>query len=645
MQPPKDYKELQKLTGCVAALSRFIAKSGEKNLPFFKCLRRMSKEKFTWDEDCRGAFEGLKQYLGSPQLLSRPEPGEPLQLYITISDVAVSGVLVKEIGQRQRPIYYVSHVLRDAEERYAIIDKAAFAAQALADFVIECTARDLTVPAEISSADEEGTPPCWTLFVDGARNEQGVGAGVIIVGPQKEALEYSLRFSFPATNNEAEYEAMILGLRLARSMRLEELMVKGDSKLVIDQLRGTCRVKSEVLRKYHARAMQITREFKRIWFKHIPRAENEKADHLSRLATTYYDELPIGVCVEVCDQPAYLEKNISQVEGGIKEDWRTPLISYLNEGILPEDKIESWRIQNRSLKYQMYLGELYRKSWDGPLLTCVAAEDIPRVLAEVHEGWCGSHVGARSLAIKVSRAGYYWPTLMKDAAMYVLRILVSDNGTQFEGKVLTDFCEKFGIEHRFAPVYYPQSNGQVEVMNRIIFKGVKKNIIQSGLGEGSWIEELPTVLWSLRSTPSYATGETPFGLVYGTEAVLPVEVGLPTYRQIGFDEGMNDQRLREQLDFIEERRDQALYKNLQYKQLMARTYNRRVKNRQFRVGDLVLRLLSASQPKEQGKLSPKWEGPYRVKRVVGASTYELEDLDGKIIPRTWHASKMCRYYV
>ncbi|GAA0173111.1 hypothetical protein LIER_26796 [Lithospermum erythrorhizon] len=601
MQPPKDYKELQKLTGCLAALSRFIAKSGEKNLPFFKCLRWMSKEKFIWDEDCMGAFEGLKQYLGSPQLLSRPEPGEPLQLYIAISDVAVSGVLVKEIGQRQRPIYYVSHVLRDAEERYPVIDKAAFAvvisartlkayfeahpiqvitdqplkrvltspalsgrlttwavelsefeisyaprtsmkAQALADFVIECTARDLSVPTEIIPAGEERTPPCWTLFVDGARTEQGVGVGVIILGPGKEALEYSLRFSFPATNNEAEYEAMILGLRLARSMGVEELMLKADSKLVIDQLKGICGVKSEVLRKYHAKAMQITREFKRILFKHIPRAENEKADHLSRLATTYYDELPTGVCVEVCDQPAYLEKSISQVEGGIKEDWRTPLISYFNEGKLPEDKIESRRIQNRSLKYQMYLGELYRKSWDGPLLTCVAAEDIPR-------------------------------------------------------------------------------------------------------GEGSWIEELPTVLWSLRSTPSYATRETPFGLVYGTEAVLPVEVGLPTYRQIGFDERMNHQRLREQLDFIKERRDQALYENLQYKQLMARTYNRRVKNRQFRVGDLVLRLLSASQPREQGKLSPKWEGPYRVKRVMGASTHELEDLDGKVVPRTWHASKMCRYYV
>ncbi|GAA0145172.1 hypothetical protein LIER_05425 [Lithospermum erythrorhizon] len=120
---------------------------------------------------------------------------------------------------------------------------------------------------------------------------------------------------------------------------------------------------------------------------------------------------------------------------------------------------------------------------------------------------------------------------------------------------------------------------------------------------------------------------------------------MPTYRQVGFEEKFNGQRLREQLDFLEERRDEALQSMLKYKQLMARTYNRRVKSRQFRVGDLVLRLRSASQPKEQGKLSPKWEGPYRVKKVVGPSTYELEDLDGKAVPRTWHASKICRYYM
>ncbi|GAA0167249.1 hypothetical protein LIER_22224 [Lithospermum erythrorhizon] len=110
-------------------------------------------------------------------------------------------------------------------------------------------------------------------------------------------------------------------------------------------------------------------------------------------------------------------------------------------------------------------------------------------------------------------------------------------------------------------------------------------------------------------------------------------------------EEKNDSRLREYLNFSDELRDEALYKILKYKRLLACKYNRQVKNCQFAVGDLVLRLFSASHPKEQSKLSPKWEWFYSVKRVLGPRTCELEDLHGKPVPRTWHPYKLCKYYV
>ncbi|GAA0170249.1 hypothetical protein LIER_24550 [Lithospermum erythrorhizon] len=301
------------------ALNRFISKSRERNPPFFKKLRRMSKERFVWDEDCREAFEELKRYLGSPQLLSRPEPGEWLQLYLAISDVAVSSVLLREVAGVKKPIHYVSHVIRDVEERYPIIDKAAFAliisarklkayfetypiqmvtdqslkrvlssptlsgrlttwpielsefeisyvprtsvrAQALANFITECTAR---APRVIQGPQTEASSqikPEWTLFVDGARNDQGAGTGVLILGPREETMEYALRFRFPTTNNEATFEAMILGLRLVKSMGVEELLVKGDSKLVIDHIRGCCGVTNEKLMRYHIRTHSQSRK-------------------------------------------------------------------------------------------------------------------------------------------------------------------------------------------------------------------------------------------------------------------------------------------------------------------------------------------------------------------------------------------------
>ncbi|GAA0152216.1 hypothetical protein LIER_10752 [Lithospermum erythrorhizon] len=97
------------------------------------------------------------------------------------------------------------------------------------------------------------------------------------------------------------------------------------------------------------------------------------------------------------------------------------VIHLLMTEILPQDKYEAKKIQNCSFRLQIYQEELYKKLWDGPLLLCVSATDIPRVLAEIHEGWCGSHIGARSLAIKVTRAGYYGLALVKDSVAYVMK--------------------------------------------------------------------------------------------------------------------------------------------------------------------------------------------------------------------------------
>ncbi|GAA0161260.1 hypothetical protein LIER_17618 [Lithospermum erythrorhizon] len=110
----------------------------------------------------------------------------------------------------------------------------------------------------------------------------------------------------------------------------------------------------------------------------------------------------------------------------------------------------------------------------------------------------------------------------------------------------------------------------------------------------------------------------------------PAKVGLPTWRQRGFDEVHNSQALREQLNFVVELRDEALFTMQKYKHLMARSYNCKVQSRQFHVGDLVLKLYSASHLKDVNKLSPKWEGPYRVSRILGR--------------RTWHASKLSKFY-
>ncbi|GAA0140256.1 hypothetical protein LIER_01637 [Lithospermum erythrorhizon] len=147
-------------------------------------------------------------------------------------------------------------------------------------------------------------------------------------------------------------------------------------------------------------------------------------------------------------------------------------------------------------------------------------------------------------------------------------------------------------------------NDEVEVMNRTIFPGIKKNLLESG---PKCYEELDRVLWSYRTTPSSATGETPFSLVYDTETVLPLEVCLPNIRQIGFEEDQNNTRMRELLDFGDEERDRAIAKMQKYKQTMTKFYNRR--------------------------------------KVVGPGTYILEELSGKNIEHAWHGIYLKKYFV
>ncbi|GAA0169531.1 hypothetical protein LIER_40779 [Lithospermum erythrorhizon] len=291
-------------------------------------------------------------------------------------------------------------------------------AQVLADFIIECTARQ---PLKIDGPREPQKSahiPEWVVYVDGERNSKGSGAGIMIQGPDQVKMEYALTFSFKATNNEEEYEAMIAGLMLVKSLGVLRVVVRGDSKLVMDQINGECGVKNETLMRYHEKAVTMAKGFNQTIFQHIPRAQNEEADRLFQLATTYYDELPKEVYIELRKHHSYEENALSTVLEE-PEDWRTPIAKYLTLGNLSSEKAEAKETQNRSYKFHMYQEELYKKSVEGPLLLCVSAENISKVLFEVHNDWCGSHIGGRSLALKITRTGFFWPTLSKDAMMYV----------------------------------------------------------------------------------------------------------------------------------------------------------------------------------------------------------------------------------
>ena len=133
--------------------------------------------------------------------------------------------------------------------------------------------------------------------------------------------------------------------------------------------------------------------------------------------------------------------------------------------------------------------------------------------------------------------------------------LISDNGLQFDSKAFRKYCCDLGIKNRYSTPTYPQGNGQVEAVNKVIVNILKKRLDDA---KGRWVEELPHVLWTYRTTPRRSIGETPFSMTYGAKAVIPLETGFPTLRTNAFTSNDNDRLLEKSLDLIEERRENAM---------------------------------------------------------------------------------------
>lgn len=163
--------------------------------------------------------------------------------------------------------------------------------------------------------------------------------------------------------------------------------------------------------------------------------------------------------------------------------------------------------------------------------------------------------------------------------------------------------------------------------------------------KGNWAEELPGILWALRTTPNSATKETPFTLAFGQEAVILAKMSVNTLRVSQYNHGDNGEKILSNLDLIEEVKENAQVMAAARRQQVARYYNVKVMPRTFIVGELALRNCHASRPPaELKKLSPTWEGPYRVVEVVGRGAYRLIDAECRTLPNTWNAQHLRKYY-
>ncbi|GJS41732.1 reverse transcriptase domain-containing protein [Tanacetum coccineum] len=386
------------------------------------------------------------------------------------------------------------------------------------------------------------------------------------------------------------------------------------------------------------------------------------------MASTSFAHLSKQVLVEELKEKSIDEKKVLAVVEEEGRTWMTPIYEYLTEEILSEEKRKARAIRRKAGRYAVTNGILYKRSFLGPWLRCVGPLQANYVLREIHEGSCSMHAGPRSVVAKALRSGYYWPTMHADARKLIRECnscqgpgkvkflivaidyftkwieakpvatitgaqvkkfvydnivckfglpgeIISDNGKQFRDNPFKDWCEKLCIRQCFASVKHPQANGLVERENRSLDEGIKARLEERSK---NWMEEILHVLWAHRTMIKSSNGETPFSLTYGMEAVIPVEIGMPTLRTAEVDMIKNNKALEINLDLLEERREP---------------------------GDLVYRNNEASHAKNGGKLRPKWEGPYEVTEALGKGAYKLRDRNGNALPRTWNISNLKKCYV
>ena len=198
--------------------------------------------------------------------------------------------------------------------------KTTIKGQILADFVMEFTS------VELAEATQT-TPdlPIWRLSVDGASNAQGSGVGLILTSSEGIDIEYVLRFGFRASNNEAEYEAIIAGLNLAHSMEVDKLEVCSDSQLVVKQIDDSYEARGEKKILYLKKVRELLKKFVRVQVRHIPRAENSRADALAKLATASQEDLNRLTPVEHLSEPS-VDLNNEVVSPVMSEpSWMDPI--------------------------------------------------------------------------------------------------------------------------------------------------------------------------------------------------------------------------------------------------------------------------------------------------------------------------------
>nr|GEX10815.1 hypothetical protein [Tanacetum cinerariifolium] len=326
---------IKSLNEKLAALSRFLSKRAERSLPFFKVLKSCKgKKKIHWTDEADKAIKEIKKFVQALPTLTAPKAGETLIMYLAKSKESINAALFAE---RSTPIKQAltgpektGRVAKWAIDlgEHDIVFLKRDERETAADFLPEIPFDD----SEKRVNEKEVSDPSneCKLSTDGASSFDGAGAGLMLIDPAGKEYTYALLFEFETTNNKAEYEALLAGLRIAHEMEITKVAIFLDSQLVVNQIKGN-----------------------------------------------------------------YIAKQLS-------------IKSYLQK--------EARKIRIQVPQYKLIRGNLYKRSFFTPWLRCIAPPQSDKIIKEIHEGSCEFNAEPRSMVVRITKQGYYWPSMYREAA-------------------------------------------------------------------------------------------------------------------------------------------------------------------------------------------------------------------------------------
>ncbi|GKU90944.1 hypothetical protein SLEP1_g4883 [Rubroshorea leprosula] len=546
-----------------------------KTRVFSPLLKLKSEADFKWERHHQTAFEEIKHYLSKPPVLVPHLRGKPLILYISATDESVDCLLAQENDP--------------------------------------CLEVEVDEEKGINLFSINLVP--WKLIFDGSSTDSMSRAGIVIISPAGLKTQMSFQLDFNCTNNQAEYEALIIGLEVLVELKLLE-------------------------------------EFDDVILRHVTRDLNTEANEMAQIVSG------LKILEGVMSRIVVVEKRIlpsihmrgraiSTCSIDITQtDWRYSIMAYLK---IPNFKA-SRRTKMQALNYVLLESVLYRRGHDELLLHCLGPDEYCQIMSDVHNGICGAHQAGIKMRWLIRKHGFFWPSILKDCISYakdyftkwveakpmkkvdqtdiikflkeeiihrfgLLEIVTSNQGTVFVGAQVEAFAKEMGFRLLTSTPHYAQANGQAEASNKIVINLLEK-MVDDNLR--CWHELLSDTIWAYRTSQRSSTKVTPFSLTYGHDVVLPMELSARSLRiaiQHGLTFGEYNEAMILELEDLEE-------------------------------GDLVWKVILPPEKKDPrfGKWSPNWEGSFRIHEVLRGGAYWLESLNGELHPRKINGIYLKPYY-